>query len=177
MSEPLPEVWLRGPVPDVPALLHPVAHALLQAGEEVDRLMADFPDRLLWTRPRGIASVGFHLQHLRGILDRLFTYARGDGLDAGQIANLDSEGVPQDPAQTGADLVSQFNKAVQSAVAELQEVDVTTLTEGRDVGRSHLPSTTLGLYAHAAEHTMRHVGQLLVTVRLQLPSETGNGDA
>ena len=29
-----------------------------------------------------------------------------------------------------------------------------------------LPSTKLGLIVHAAEHTQRHVGQLLVTVRV-----------
>ncbi len=76
------EVWLRGPLPDVPALLQPVAHALLQAGEEVETLVADFPKKNLWDRPSGMASVGFHLQHLTGVLDRLFTYARGEVLSS-----------------------------------------------------------------------------------------------
>ena len=81
----LPEVWLRGPLPDVPPLLQPVAHALMQAREEVAALMDGFPDELLWKRPVNrnaesrnaglVASVGFHLQHLTGVLDRLFTYA------------------------------------------------------------------------------------------------------
>jgi hypothetical protein len=35
----------------------------------------DFPTKLLWERPANVASVGFHLQHLAGVLDRLFTYA------------------------------------------------------------------------------------------------------
>ena len=34
------------------------------------------------------------------------------------------------------------------------------------VGRRKLPSTVLGLLFHAAEHTQRHTGQLLVTVRV-----------
>jgi hypothetical protein len=42
-----------------------------------------------------------------------------------------------------------------------------SLTEGREVGRGRLPSTVLGLLVHAAEHTQRHVGQLLVTARVQ----------
>src|SRR5205814_3766930 len=79
-----PEVWLRGPLPDMPALLQPVAHALLQAGEEVDAVMAGFPEERLWDRPGGVASVGFHLQHLSGVLDRLSTYARGELLNAAQ---------------------------------------------------------------------------------------------
>ena len=39
-----------------------------------------------------------------------------------------------------------------------------TGTEARTVGRKQLPTTVLGLYFHAAEHSQRHVGQLLVTV-------------
>ena len=45
MSTNSPEVWLRGPLPDVPALLQPAAHALLQAREEINELLKDFPPR------------------------------------------------------------------------------------------------------------------------------------
>src|SRR6476660_1951960 len=96
MSSPKPEVWLRGPLPDVPALLQPVAHALLQAREEVVALMAGFPEQRLWARPAGVASVGFHLQHLAGTLDRLFTYARGESLTEDQTGALAREGNPND---------------------------------------------------------------------------------
>ena len=91
----LPEVWLRGPLPDVPALLQPVAHALLQAREEIYELMKDFPEILLWERPAGVASVGFHLQHLTGVLDRLFTYAQGHALSAAQLQYLAAEGATE----------------------------------------------------------------------------------
>ena len=82
MTDKLPEVWLRGPVAGVPPPLQPVAHALLQAREEVEGLMQDFPEPKLWEKPAGVASVGFHLQHFAGVLSRLFTYARGESLDA-----------------------------------------------------------------------------------------------
>ena len=68
-----PEVWLRGPIEGIPLLLQPVAHALLQAREELNTLMVDFPEALLWERPAGLASPGFHLQHLSGVLDRLLS--------------------------------------------------------------------------------------------------------
>ncbi|WP_315817901.1 hypothetical protein [Paraflavitalea speifideaquila] len=42
-SNKLPEVWLRGPLDGIPALLQPVAHALLQAQEELHVLLKDFP--------------------------------------------------------------------------------------------------------------------------------------
>jgi uncharacterized damage-inducible protein DinB len=161
-----PEVWLRGPLPDVPHLLQPVAHALLQAREEVEALMSNFEEELLWTRPGGVASAGFHLRHLPGVLDRLFTYSRGEQLSAAQLEYLESEGRP-DPSVHSADLVAAFRNQVDRALAELRRVDEKTLTDVRSVGRGKLPSTVLGLLVHSAEHVQRHVGQLLVTVRVQ----------
>ena len=161
-----PEVWLRGPVQGVPAMLQPVAHALLQASEEVPRIMGDFPDGALWDRPHGVASVGFHLQHLAGVLDRMTTYARGDGLSEPQFASLKAEGSPPAEGTTAQALLQAFQERVTRTVDTLREVDESTLTEPRTVGRSGLPSTVLGLLFHGAEHTMRHMGQLLVTVRV-----------
>ena len=49
--------------------------------------------------------------------------------------------------------------------AQLERTDVATLTDARSVGRAGLPATVLGLLVHAAEHTTRHVGQLITTVK------------
>jgi uncharacterized damage-inducible protein DinB len=165
-STPLPEVWLRGTVHGVPALLQPVAHAIMQAAEETRRIMADFPERELWARPHDLASVGFHLQHLSGVLDRMTTYARGDALNESQFAALQAEGTPPPGGATSEQLVRAFEERVRRTVAILGTVADDTLTQPRTVGRSGLPSTVLGLLFHGAEHTMRHLGQLLVTVRL-----------
>ncbi len=168
----MPEVWLRGPVPGIPPLLQPVAHALLQAREEVQAHLRDFPDALLWERPAGVASVAFHLQHLAGVLDRLFTYARGQSLTNGQLEALAAEGKPlSSPAQVVA-LVRLFAEQVDKALLQLGDTAEHTLTEPRGVGRAQLPSTVLGLLFHAAEHTQRHVGQLLVTARVLQRHET-----
>ncbi len=157
------EVWLRGPLPDIPPHLQGVAHALLQAREEVEALTRDFPDDLLWEKPAGVASVGFHLQHLRGVLERLFTYARGEQLSEEQLERLNAEG---ESRLTTRDLYEAFSEEIEKALAQLRNADEEGLVEARGVGRQRLPSTTMGLYTHAAEHTMRHVGQLLVTVRV-----------
>lgn len=158
----LPEVWLRGPVTEVPPLLQPVAHALLQAREEINKLMNDFPQNLLWEKPAGMASPGFHLQHLKGVLDRLFTYAKGKNLSPDQFEYLRQESTQND--RTVQELLHSFSKQVGKALEQLQDEEEKTLTQFRGVGRAQLPSTVLGLYFHGAEHTMRHLGQLLVTV-------------
>lgn len=157
------EVWQRGPLPAIAPLLQPVAHALLQAREEVNAYMQDFPAALLWIRPAGMASAGFHLQHLSGVLDRVFTYAKAEGLTPFQFSQLDEEGKDAAHGYTTKELVERFDKQVDLAIAQLKETNTATLPDYRGIGRAGLPSTVIGLLVHGAEHTMRHVGQLMVT--------------
>lgn len=166
MTDKKQEVWLRGPVAGIPALLQPVAHALLQAREEINGLMENFPEELLWGRPAGVASPGFHLQHIKGVINRLFTYARGEALSPAQLNDLKQEGNPPADSTGTNTLLQEFNEEVDRALKQLTNTDETRLTEFRGVGRAQLPSTMLGTLVHAAEHTQRHTGQLLVTVRV-----------
>ncbi len=161
-----PEVWLRGPVANIPFSLQPVAHALLQAREEVNEMLIGFPEEHLWDKPAGVASVGFHLQHLKGVLDRLFTYAKGNALNEEQLNALSSEGKSDANIVRVQELVQLFNLQVDKAIEQLSTTNEQTLHEQRGVGRAQLPSTVLGILMHSAEHTMRHVGQLLVTVKV-----------
>lgn len=163
MSQKL-EVWQRGPLPDIIAVLQPVAHALLQAREEINEYMHNFPVEFLWVRPARMASTGFHLQHLSGVLDRVFTYARNEKLSEFQFAQLAEEGKDSANGYTVADLVNRFNKQVDLALEQIKVTNEITLADFRGIGRAGLPSTVIGLLVHAAEHTMRHVGQLMVTV-------------
>ncbi len=165
-----PEVWLSGSLPGISSYLQPVGHALLQAKEEVAKLMKGFPEELLWTQPSGLASPGFHLQHLSGVIDRLFTYAAGRILSNAQLQALKVEGTKNTELSVEG-LVQNFNRQVAIALEQLKRTDENSLNEFRGVGRAQLPSTVLGLLVHAAEHTMRHVGQLLVTVRIIKPTK------
>jgi len=160
------EVWLRGPLPGVPPLLQPAAHALYQALEEISALEHNFPDQMLWQRPAGVASIGFHLQHLAGVLDRLLTYARGESLTEKQLEFLRNESTEPFTGCKFIDLLENFKLQVERAVTQFKETDENTLTQVRYVGRAKVASTHLGLLFHAAEHTQRHTGQLLVTARI-----------
>ena len=161
----LPEVWLRGPLPGIHSLLQPIAHALLQAKDEVNELMLGFPDDLLWERPAGVASPAFHLQHFSGVINRLCTYARGEPLSQEQLGALKEEGIKNDKLTT-KELIEKFNQQIELAIQQIKNTDEKTLNDFRGVGRAQLPSTVLGLLTHSAEHTMRHLGQLLVTVKI-----------
>lgn len=161
-----PEVWLRRPVAGIPPLLQPVAHALLQSREEVSAFMSGFPEDRLWQRPAGVASPGYHLQHMSGVLDRLFTYASGHALTEQQLKALTAEGQPSGTESSMQALLIQFSEQVDRALDQLSNTNEQTLLELRSVGRAKLPSNVLGLLYHAAEHVQRHTGQLLVTVRV-----------
>jgi uncharacterized damage-inducible protein DinB len=158
-----PEVWLRGPVPGYAPELMPVAHALLQAREDVERVAGGATAEELWQHPGGAASAGYHLQHLAGSLDRLFTYARGEPLDQAQRAALLQEDAS---GASASELVAAVLGRIDRALEQLRRTPVESLAEAREVGRARLPSTVLGLLFHGAEHTSRHAGQLVTTLKV-----------
>jgi uncharacterized damage-inducible protein DinB len=160
-----PEVWLRGPLPDYPDELQPVAHSLLQVREEIASV-ARLPSEQLWARPGGVASIGFHLRHLAGSLDRLLTYARGDRLSAAQRAALSAEGRDGSLEERAETLVQTAHDAIDRALAHVRTTPLCALNELRTVGRASLPSTVLGLLFHAAEHAQRHSAQIITTAKI-----------
>ncbi|HEY5063113.1 MAG TPA: DinB family protein [Gemmatimonadaceae bacterium] len=159
------EWWQRGPIDGVPAMLQPVAHILLQVGESVDELTDTLTETEWNARPARVAPAAFHVRHMTGVIDRLFTYARGSALSDDQFAAMRREGdhlAPADVPRTIGDLHAR----IEDAVAELRTIDIATLGDFRGVGRAQLPSTVIGCLVHGAEHSMRHVGQLSVTTRV-----------
>jgi len=159
------EWWQRGPIDGVPAVLQPVAHILLQVRESVDELVPGLTEAQWNARPAGVASAAFHVRHIAGVIDRLFTYARGEGLSDAQFTALRAEGAPLALVDV-ASALDLVHTRVDAAVDELRTVDPATLGDYRPVGRSKLPSTVIGCLVHGAEHAMRHVGQLSVTTRI-----------
>ncbi|MDN3595222.1 DinB family protein [Zunongwangia endophytica] len=157
------EVWLRGPLPEIPLLLQPAAHALLQSKEEVFKYTEGFNEALLWEKPAGRANVAFHLQHITGVLDRMLTYAECKSLAEIQFEYLRKEGVENRDVKI-ANLKKAFAEKVEEALLIFKNTSEAALTEKRTVGRKKLPSSVIGLYFHAAEHSQRHIGQMLVTI-------------
>lgn len=165
-DKPLPEVWLRGALPDVPALFQPAAHALLQCQEEIRSTLPGLTPQQLVTRPARVASIAYHVLHSIGSLDRLLTYARGDALSVDQLAYLRGESAAGETPTTSDALIAQFDEAIERARAQLCATEPVTALDTREVGRAKLPSTVIGLLFHAAEHTQRHTGQLVTTAKL-----------
>ncbi|HJU72817.1 MAG TPA: DinB family protein [Gemmatimonadaceae bacterium] len=159
------EPWLRGPVPEVIPELQSAAHALIHVREELGTL-ADLTSEELWLTPGGAASVGFHVRHIAGSLDRLLTYARGSALSPAQKATLAGERDATQPPNDVASLLEQAHAAIDSALDIVKAVSRDELFAPRTVGRAALPSTVFGLICHAAEHAVRHSGQAVTTTKI-----------
>jgi uncharacterized damage-inducible protein DinB len=166
MTTRLPEPWLRGPVPGVPALLQPAAHAFLMAREDVTAALDGITEDELWLEPHGVTALGFHLAHLAGSTDRLLTYARGEALSANQRATLDREHTLTEERPPLNRLLIEWHDTVTAALRQLSSTSENDLRAPRPVGRAQLPSTVLGLLFHAAEHASRHTGQIVTTAKL-----------
>jgi uncharacterized damage-inducible protein DinB len=167
------EVWLTGPVDGVHPLMLPAVHALLQAREDVSRLIADLSVEQIWQRPAGSAAIGFHALHIAGATERLLTYARGEALTDAQLAAAREEkalsGLP------AAELIARVDAGISAAVEQIRSTDLSTLIDRREVGRQKLPSTVFGLIFHAAEHASRHAGQIATLKKIVTPRDQGPG--
>jgi uncharacterized damage-inducible protein DinB len=159
----MPEPWLRGTMLDVPAVIRGVLHALELAGEDALRWCGGLKAEELNARTAGLPSVGFQLRHIAGSLDRLLTYAEGRDLDEVQLTTLkqESEAVADRDA-----LLKEFADAMERSAARVRAFVGLNLEEVRVVGRRRLPTTVGGLLVHCADHTQRHVGQMVTTVKV-----------
>jgi len=161
-----PEAWLRGPVPEIAPALQPVAHSLIQVREDLPPLLESLTPEQFWARPGRSGSIGYHAIHLAGTIDRLTTYARGDALSEMQVADLKAERVADTTRPPIAEIVRLVTGAIDAALHDVRTFHEVDLYSHREVGRAKLPSTTLGLLFHAAEHTTRHAGQIQTLVRV-----------
>lgn len=170
MSEKLPEPWLRGTLAGMNPHLAPLFYSFQQAREDLALYASGLTSDELWDRPYGLASVGFHVRHIAGSVDRLITYARGHQLDESQLAKLRSEAAP-----TGGweELRCELDEAFAAAEVIAQGLDLNALGDARVVGRMRLPTTMAGLLVHIAEHTQRHVGQAITTAKVMMARRSG----
>lgn len=165
----MPEPWLTGPVPGVSPLLQPAAHALLHSAQQIPQAVLGehrLESDALWKRPGGAASLGFHLRHVAGSIDRLLTYARGEQLTDAQREFLENEGERRSGPDDADSLVNGALIAIQQALTTIAATSDDEVMAPREVGRARLPSNVLGLLFHIAEHTQRHTGQIVTTAKV-----------
>jgi uncharacterized damage-inducible protein DinB len=161
------EPWLRGTLTKIDPVRRAVLHALELAGEDAERWASGLSDEEMFARPAGLPSVAFQLRHIARSLDRLMTYAEGRQLDEAQLALLATE---MSPDGSAAGALAEFRGNLRSAMERVAAISTESFPEPRGVGRKKLPTTVAGLMIHCAEHTQRHAGQMVTTVKVVLAS-------
>lgn len=163
------EAWLEGKIEGVSSLLMPAVHALVQCGRDVKKAVEKLSVEELWTKPNGSPSVGFHLKHIAGSIDRLLTYSHGEKLSDEQFAELAVE-AEIDAAGNAEMLLQKAIDKIEFAIREIKSTPEAILFEKRYVGRQKLPTNVFGLLFHIAEHTQRHTGQIVTTAKIVHPA-------
>lgn len=157
------EPWLRRTRTEVDAVRRGVIHALELAAEDIALWCKGLSDDELEMRPLGLAPVGFHLRHIARSLDRLLTYAEGKQLSERQMKALKSE---MEDGMGREALMMEFAEGIEVAMTRVLSISAGSYGELREVGRKKLPTTVGGLLVHCADHTQRHVGQAITTVKV-----------
>jgi uncharacterized damage-inducible protein DinB len=160
---PYVEPWLRGTHADVPAVGRAVLHALDLALDDLTKWTAGLKDAQLHAQPLGLTSLAFHLRHIARSTDRLLSYAEGKPLSQEQLTALKSEKLGDETlAMLLADVEFSFVNAAER-IKVLATADFDTV---RYVGRKQFPTTIGGALIHVADHTQRHVGQVVTTTKV-----------
>jgi hypothetical protein len=162
MLEAVPEPWLRGPLQGVHPLVQPILFSFAQVREDLAKHVAGLTSEQVW-RKHASASLGFHLKHLAGSVDRLTTYLSGHQLSDIQLRVLREEHNGNEDAAT---LLKLVDEALSNSEQRLRAIDPRQIYDSRTVGRKNLPTTVIGLLVHLAEHTQRHLGQAITLAKL-----------
>lgn len=162
-SVPYVEPWLRGTHADIPAVARGVLHAFDLALDDITKWTEGLSDLEVCAQPLGLPAVSFHLKHIARSIDRLLTYAEGGQISADQLALLKSE---QTGCETLAELLAEVGSAFSNAADRVRVLATADFNTFRGVGRKQLPTSIGGALVHVADHTQRHVGQLVTTAKV-----------
>ena len=165
------EAWLNGKLEGFAPVVMPAAHALVQSIVDLKRFASDLNSEELTARPNDSPSAAFHLRHIAGSINRLLTYVRGEELNAAQFDFLKSE-TANDSKLNAAELTQKAIDEITHALEILKNVPLENLFDERFVGRKKLPTNVFGLLFHIAEHTARHVGQIVTISKIVRTTKT-----
>ena len=164
-SSPTPYVerWLRGTHGEVPAVGRAVLHALELGLDDVTKWTAGLTDAEIHTQPYGLPTVAFHLRHIARSVDRILSYAEGSQLTSEQLVALKGEQLGE---ETLAELLAEIEASFSNAAGRVRVLATADFDTFRGVGRKQLPTSIGGALIHVADHTQRHVGQVVTTSKV-----------
>jgi uncharacterized damage-inducible protein DinB len=157
------EPWLSGTHGEVPAAGRAVLHALELASDDLTKWTAGLSDPEVHARPLGLPAIAFHLRHIARSVDRILSYAEGNQLTTEQLTALKAEQSGEEPL---SELLAEVAASFSNAAGRVLVLATADLNTPRAVGRKQLPTSIGGALIHVADHTQRHVGQVVTTAKV-----------
>jgi uncharacterized damage-inducible protein DinB len=139
-----------------------VLHALELALDDLTKWTEGLTDAEVHAQPLGLISIAFHLRHIARSTDRILSYAEGEQLSAEQLAVLKSE----KGGEGRQELLAEVEVSFTDAAERIRVLATANLDIPRFVGRKQLPTSIGGALIHVADHTQRHVGQVVTTAKV-----------
>lgn len=115
----------------------PVFFTFAEVREDLSKYSQGLTREEVWRKIHGAASLGFHIKHIAGSVDRLTTYLIGGQLNEAQMRFLQQEG---DPNADLDELLRLMDAALHKSEEELNQLDPASLYNPRGVGRKALPT-------------------------------------
>ena len=168
-STPYIEPWMRGSYAEVPAGGRAVLHALELALDDLTKWAAGLTEAEVHARPLGLPSVAFHLKHIARSVDRILSYAEGGQLSAEQLTALKAE---QTGDESLAALLAEVEASFSNAAERVRVLATADFETFRGIGRKQLQASLGGALIHVADHTQRHVGQVVTTAKVLVALRT-----
>ncbi len=159
---PSTEPWLRGTYSDVPAAGRAVLLALDLALDDIAKWTAGLTVAEVRSAPLGLTPISYHLRHIARSTDRILTYAEGGQISAEQLAALKAESTGEESL---AELIAEVEISFSNAADRIRTLATADLNTPRFVGRKQMPTSIGGALIHVADHTQRHVGQVVTTAK------------
>jgi uncharacterized damage-inducible protein DinB len=140
-----------------------VLHALDLALDDISKWTTGLTDDEVHAQPLGLTSISFHLKHIARSTDRLLSYAEGKQLSGEQLAAMKAERGGEEPLPA---LLAELEIAFSQAAERVRVLATADFDTFRGVGRKQLPTSIGGALIHVADHTQRHVGQVVTTAKV-----------
>jgi uncharacterized damage-inducible protein DinB len=140
-----------------------VLHALDLASDDLTKWTEGLTDPEAHAQPMGLTSIAYHLKHIARSTDRLLTYAEGEQLSGTQLEALKAE---SSGTETLAEMLAEVEAAFAQAAERIRRLAAADMETARGVGRKQFPTSIGGVLVHVADHTQRHVGQVVTTAKV-----------
>jgi uncharacterized damage-inducible protein DinB len=162
------EPWISGTHAEVPAVGRAILHAFDLALDDLTKWTNGLTDAEVHEHPLSLPSVAFHLRHIARSTDRLLSYAEGNQISAEQLTALRTEqgGAEQSGDEPLSALLSEVEVSFSNAADRVRILATADFDTFRGVGRKQLPTSIGGALIHVADHTQRHVGQVVTTAKV-----------